>query len=63
MGAEDSLVAEGDAVNALEVFGLQKVFNKRGLLGRLCCRPSREFWSIRDSWFLIEKNQLFCLLG
>lgn len=37
------------AGDAVEVFGLQKKFGN--------------FWSIRDSWFSIEKGQLFCLLG
>lgn len=35
--------------DAVELFGLQKRFGR--------------FWSIKGSWFAIEKNQLFCLLG
>ncbi|GMH33239.1 hypothetical protein BSKO_01073 [Bryopsis sp. KO-2023] len=35
--------------DAVELFDLQKCFGS--------------FWSIKGSWFAIEKNQLFCLLG
>lgn len=35
--------------DAVELFDLQKKFGS--------------FWSIKGSWFSIEKNQLFCLLG
>lgn len=57
--------------NAVEVLGLQKVYRTskaRNWFRRLCCawqrRPvSKDYWAIKDSWFAIENNQLFCLLG
>lgn len=24
---------------------------------------AKDYWAIKDSWFAIEHNQLFCLLG
>ncbi|KAL0019978.1 hypothetical protein WJX79_005180 [Trebouxia sp. C0005] len=57
--------------NAVEVLGLQKVYRTskaRNWFRRLCCawrrRPAvKDYWAIKDSWFAIENNQLFCLLG
>lgn len=43
----------GNAVPAIEVYGLQRRFG----------RGSNEFWAVCDSWFEIPKQQLFCLLG
>ncbi|KAL3145244.1 hypothetical protein ABBQ32_000989 [Trebouxia sp. C0010 RCD-2024] len=59
------------ARNAVEVMGLQKVYrasNTRNWFRRLCCawrrRPAaKDYWAIKDSWFAIDNNQLFCLLG
>lgn len=61
--------------NAVEVYGLKKLFQSYGGCcgcfgcGGCCssCKNSavhyHAFWAIRDSWFGIEENQLFCLLG
>lgn len=40
----------------------------RNWFRRLCCawrrRPAvKDYWAIKDSWFAIDNNQLFCLLG
>ncbi|KAK9805624.1 hypothetical protein WJX72_008643 [[Myrmecia] bisecta] len=51
-------MSELEQANAVEVFGLQKVFGRN-----IFKRKSSEFWAIKGSWFAIEKNQLFCLLG
>jgi len=61
---------------ALEVFGLQKVFERswlRSLKQKCSCfkrkkkagsqQTSKEFWAIKGSWFGINQDQLFCLLG
>lgn len=55
--------------NAVELFGLKKVFphNPCGAWGCCCCCASsndaRAFWALKGSWFGIAENQLFCLLG
>ena len=40
----------------------------RKWLRRVCCAwrrraVTKDYWAIKDSWFAIENNQLFCLLG
>ena len=55
--------------NAVELFGLKKVFphNPCGAWGCCCCcassKDARSFWALKGSWFGIAENQLFCLLG
>jgi len=55
--------------NAVEVFGLQKVFPPSGGCAGTCCfccyseSSPGAFWAIKGSWFTIAENQLFCLLG
>ncbi|GAX81954.1 hypothetical protein CEUSTIGMA_g9382.t1 [Chlamydomonas eustigma] len=64
---EDGRVAS----NAVEIFGLKKVFPYMpcsGTCGGLCfcCAKTsdpRAFWAIKSSWLTIAENQLFCLLG
>ena len=63
--------AENSSRNAVEVFGLKKVFPHMpcGSLGGMCCfccardDNPKSFWAIKGSWLTIEENQLFCLLG
>lgn len=40
----------------------------RNWVRRLCCAwrrqpAAKDYWAIKDSWFAIDNNQLFCLLG
>jgi len=60
--------------NAIEVYGLKKNYGgSKGCCGRslICsgaydccsCRAQKNFWPVKDSWFVIPNNQLFCLLG
>lgn len=69
---QTSTVPEADAANAIELYGLQKVFGARRCV--CCCIPTcagrcskskrnRDFWAIKGSWFAIENGSLFCLLG
>lgn len=67
-------IKEADAANAVELFGLQRVFRAP----RFCGIPTSafkcfskkkdgggngDFWAIKGSWFSIEKGSLFALLG
>ncbi|KAG1680746.1 hypothetical protein FOA52_008079 [Chlamydomonas sp. UWO 241] len=57
--------------NAVEVFGLKRVFPYvpcAASCGGCCCafgssKDARAFWAIKGSWIGIPENQLFCLLG
>ena len=70
-GTPGELAANVGQRNAVEVFGLQKVFphNPCGPLGGICCcfsggeKSPKAFWALKGSWLTIEENQLFCLLG
>jgi ABC-type multidrug transport system ATPase subunit len=66
-GRAGELAAEGSTRNAIEVYGLQKVFPHVPGAGCFFCCPSeadpRAFWAIKGSWLSIAENQLFCLLG
>jgi len=67
-------IKEADATNAVELFGLQRVFRAP----RFCGIPTSafkcfskkkdgsgngDFWAIKGSWYSIEKGSLFALLG
>lgn len=69
-GDKLEMAALGTTRNAVEIYGLKKVFphNPCGACGScfFCCssdKDSRAFWAIKGSWFGIAENQLFCLLG
>uniref|UniRef100_A0A7R9Z2A2 ABC transporter domain-containing protein n=1 Tax=Chlamydomonas euryale TaxID=1486919 RepID=A0A7R9Z2A2_9CHLO len=57
--------------NAVEVFGLKRVFPYipcSGSCGSFCfafarTKDERAFWAIKNSWLGIPEGQLFCLLG
>ncbi len=62
-GIPGELAADGANIernDAVEVFGLKKVF-PGGL--NCCCKRSPDFWAIKGSWFSIHQGELFCLLG
>ncbi|GAB4824042.1 hypothetical protein N2152v2_011088 [Parachlorella kessleri] len=77
-GSGDSLALQADDSNAVEVYGLQRVF-RAGRFTRLAnkLRAGKlvryfpdwgnkrhgDFWAVKGSWFAIEKGRLFCLLG
>jgi hypothetical protein len=60
---------DGEVRNAVEVYGLKRVFGHNPLGGGCCfCfeggdQDPKAFWAIKGSWFAIPENQLFCLLG
>lgn len=60
-GTAGQLSAEVGGRNAVELYGLKKVFRQRAGTG--CCSGNTDFWAICGSWFSIAENQLFCLLG
>ncbi|EFN57675.1 hypothetical protein CHLNCDRAFT_57211 [Chlorella variabilis] len=75
-GSGGALSLQPDSSNAVEVYGLQKVFSPGCCGGKGCCgaccfccskrrgrKRAGEFWAIKGSWFAIERNQVFCLLG
>ena len=70
-GLAGELAASVEQRNAVEMFGLKKVFPSIpcGPLGPLCCfccsstSSPDAFWALKGSWLTIEENQLFCLLG
>ena len=64
-----SAAPDGEQRNAVEVYGLKRVFGHNPCGGGcfFCCESGdqnpKAFWAIKGSWFAIPENQLFCLLG
>ncbi|KXZ51812.1 hypothetical protein GPECTOR_11g253 [Gonium pectorale] len=61
--ALQSVGPSGSAANAVEVYGLTKLYRGGGTGCCGCCGRTEDFWAIQGSWFSIEQGQLFCLLG
>ncbi|GAX72794.1 hypothetical protein CEUSTIGMA_g249.t1 [Chlamydomonas eustigma] len=61
--------AEDGHANAVEIYGLKKVFPHMPCASCGCCfmcastSDARSFWAIKGSWLTMAENQLFCLLG